>query len=685
MRRITKHGVERRLRHYNNRLRQIAVNIIETGNPHGRLAKHPADFLNFLERQGGRQDEGFPAAWRVDDRLVIDKPARLAVVLNCYYTDLLPQLLERLTLIPIPFDLFVTNVSGQEVKIPTSLGNMNHSVVLDCANHGRDILPMVQLVNARLLDPYDLILKVHTKKSPWRADHAELSGSGEQWRDEFLDALLPSKERIEELITAFRQDPHLGVITAPGNIVGKEFWGGDQRIVEQLLRRIELSLDPDSLRFPAGSMYWCRGFVLQGLRAFNLIADDFDREAGQVDGTTAHAVERIIGIVAEEAGLSLATSDDIETAVDRDALSRLLDAYRPECAPTQRATVLPFYLPQFHPSPHNDRWWGTGFTEWHNVAGAIPAYEGHYQPKIPTDLGFYDLRLDEVRQAQADMAAAHGIAGFMYYYYWFSGERVLNLPIERLKDSSVDFPFCLMWANENWTRRWDGRSQDILIGQDYHRVPAEDFIDDIMEFLLDPRYIRVNGKAIIAVYRPGQMPDFGRVAAEWRRRAREAGAGELMILSVAVARDFGAIDAESRLEVDGTLEFPPHGLPWVAGPSWDAHLDSRYAGNFMSYQASAAASMRKAHVMNDDEYPGVMVTFDNTARRQWKPDIWYGSNPYTFRRWVASHLDALMTRPPESRIMFVNAWNEWAESAVLEPTTRFGMTYLLALRDAIRG
>lgn len=685
MRRITRQGVARRLNHYSNKARHAAINLLETGNIKGDASEHPADFVSYLRRQGGRQDEGFPAAWRVDDRLVIDEPARVAVVLNCYYTDLLPELLQRLEYIPVPFDLFITNVSGQTVTLPQALGNARHSVVIDCDNHGRDIFPMVQLVNARLLDPYDLILKIHTKKSPWRAAHNELAGSGTQWRDEFLDALLPSTERVEELMAAFRENPRLGVITAPGNIVGKEFWGGDQRIVEQLLRRIELTIDPDSLHFPAGSMYWCRGFVLQGLRAFNLIADDFDPEAGQVDGTTAHAIERIIGITTEEAGLRMLTSDDINTVEDHESLRSILHAYSPDSEPTARATVLPFYLPQFHPSPHNDRWWGTGFTEWHNVVGAIPAYEGHYQPKQPTDLGFYDLRLDEVRQEQADMAKAHGLAGFMYYYYWFSGERVLNLPIERLKESSVDFPYCIMWANENWTRRWDGRSQDILIGQDYDQVPAEDFIDDIMEFLLDPRYIRVDGKAMIAVYRPGQMPHFGRVAREWRRRAREAGAGELMILSVAVARDFGAIDADSRSEVDGTLEFPPHGLPWVAGPAIQARLDARYAGNFMSYQATATASMQNARVMDDDEFPGVMVTFDNTARRQWKPDIWYGSNPYTFRRWVASHLEALMTRPPESRIMFVNAWNEWAESAVLEPTTRYGLTYLLALRDAIRG
>lgn len=683
MHRFTSHGAARRLAYMSARGRQAAINLIATGSIRGVRSQHPADFLCFRNRLGGRQDPGFPGEWRVDPQLHFDDPARVGVVLNCFYPELLPELLERLELIPVPFDVFVTNVSGVAVTLPAHLGNMRHGVVLTCANHGRDILPLVEVINAGLLDPYDVILKVHTKKSPWRAEHAELSGSGEQWRRSLLDALLPSRQGVEDILASFGTDPHLGVVTAPGSIAGPEFWGGDKRIVNQILRRIELGPVDESLRFPAGSMYWARGFVLQGLRSLNLIADDFDEEEGQIDGTTAHAVERIIGVLTEEAGLRLSTSEEVTpglAAAQPEIIRRLL----PDTELPTRATVVPFYLPQFHPSARNDEWWGKGFTEWTNVTSAIPVYEGHFQPKIPTDLGFYDLRIDEVRREQLELASAHGVAGFMYYYYWFSGERLLNLPIESLKASGIEQPFCLMWANENWTRRWDGRSEDILVGQDYDKVPAEDFIDDVMEFLLDHRYMRVEGKAVLAVYRPGQMSDFGSVAREWRRRAREAGVGELLLLSVAVAAEFDAIDASASEEVDGTLEFPPHNLPWVAGPAMKAGLDNRMRGNFMSYQATADASITHAREMRDDEYPGVMVDFDNTARRQWKPDIWYGSNPYTFHRWLGAQLDSLTVRPRSQRLLFINAWNEWAEGAILEPTTRFGRTFLLAVRSAVR-
>lgn len=680
----TSDSIARRMMHLGHRAKIGTINLLETGRFDGRTAKHPADFVAYLERQGGRQPSGFPDQWRVESQLTtLGDRARVAVVLNCYYTDLLDELLGRLTGIPVPFDLFVTNTSGELVSLPATLGHMRHGIVLDCENRGRDILPMVQLVNSGHLDSYELILKIHTKKSPWREAHQSLSGTGAAWKDSFLQALLPSAEGVAQILTAFADDPYLGIVTADGSVAGPEHWGGDKRITEQLLRRIELDLDGRTLRFPAGSMYWCRGFVLQGLRSLNLIADDFDEEDGQIDGTTAHAVERIVGLLTEEAGLTISTTSDLPHS-PQDQARNGIDRWRPETEHAARVTAIPFYLPQFHPSEHNNLWWGRGFTEWHNVAGAIPCYEGHYQPMIPTELGFYDLRLDEVRQAQASLAREHGIAAFMYYYYWFSGERLLHVPIERLHaNPGIDQPFCLMWANENWTRRWDGRNTDILISQDYDKVPAEDFIDDIMEFLLDPRYLRVEGKAVIAVYRPGQMSNFAEVAETWRQRARAAGAGELLLLSVAVAQDFDAIDEEAKRSIDGSLEFPPHGLPWKGGPAMHVGLDKRWRGNFMSYPAIAQASIDRALTIEDTVYPGVMVNFDNTARRQWRPDVWYGSNPYTFHRWLAAQARTLMSRDREHRLLFINAWNEWAESAVLEPTTRFGRTFLLAVRDVV--
>lgn len=677
MRKITAAGVRRRAYRYSRVARTTLAQFIEDGTLPGRRNAAAVDFTEWLRRGAGRRSSGHPDTWRIDPQLPLTDPSTVAVVVHVFYPELVDDLLAHLAAFPVGFDLIVTNASGTPVRADRTVApNVRNIVLLDVENRGRDLFPLVQLVNAGILDPYELVLKLHTKKSAWRDDRPDLPGAGAEWRDGFLEALTGSREQVERILDSFAADPELGLITAPGNLVGPEHWGADQPLVRELLRRLEMDVDPDALRFPAGSMYWVRAFVLHGLRALNMTADDFDTEPTPIDGTTAHALERAIGIVTEEAGLRLADTADTEAPAGG---WRRYDA---DVQHVPGVRMIPFYLPQFHPVRENDVWWGKGFTEWTNVAAAQPVYKGHYQPKLPADLGFYDLRLDAVREAQAELGAAHGLAGFMYYYYWFAGRRLLSQPIERLAGSEIDKPFCIMWANENWTRSWDGRSKDVLIGQDYDTVPAEQFIDDVMDFLRDHRYIRVDGKPLLAVYRPGQMENFADVLAAWRRRAREAGVGELHVLAVSVAERFHGLGQNWReYGLDGTLGFPPHSLPWEPGPADAAKLHPDFRGNFVSYPAMVDAAVRKLRTVEPGEYPGVMVNFDNTARRQWRPDVWYGSNPYTFHRWLMATAMAVMDREPQERLVFINAWNEWAEGAVLEPTSRWGRTYLQACRN----
>jgi lipopolysaccharide biosynthesis protein len=680
MRRITVAGVRRRI----SRAKAVAVSgKLAAEEWRRRRGPHSAvDFADWVERRIYRTASGYPDVWRsrVDARFA--EPSRIAVLIHAFYADLVAELVTELAAIPVQFDLIVTNGTGAPLQLDTSgLPNLRQQVVLDVDNHGRDIWPMIQVVNAELLDPYEIVLKLHTKRSEWREGHAELSGSGEQWRAGLIGSLLGSSENVQTILSAFAEDPDLGVVTAPDSLLGPEFWGGDLELTRELLRRIELPVDPATLRFPAGSFYWTRAFVLQGLRSLQLTEEDFEAEAGQVDATTAHAVERSIGILTEESGLRLAVRPDLRVIDPRSWMR-----YQRLAPRAARARLLPFYLPQFHATEENDTWWGKGFTEWTNVTLAQPVYLGHNQPNLPSDLGFYDLRLDEVRQQQMDLAAAYGIEGFMYYYYWFAGRRLLNMPVEKLIGSSVNKPFCLMWANENWTRRWDGRNSDVLMGQDYERVPATDFIDDVMEFLADPRYLRVDGRPLLAVYRIAQIPEYEKVLAHWRARAIEAGVGDLLILSVDVAKEFdGLAGTANSVGLDGLLGFPPHNLKWDWVPRGGLHVDKRFHGNILSYQSMIADAERRLLGQRDSDYPGVMVTFDNTARRQWRSDTWFGSNPYSFRRWLAAACSAVSHRPPENRVVFVNAWNEWAEGAVLEPSRRFGRTYLQAVRDVVFG
>ena len=319
------------------------------------------------------------------------------------------------------------------------------------------------------------------------------------------------------------------------------------------------------------------------------------------------------------------------------------------------------------------------------MTAAKPLFTGHNQPLLPGDLGFYDLRTPNVLESQARLAADAGIEAMMFYYYWFAGKRLMNFPIERFSEIDTPVGFSIMWANENWTRTWDGGEANVLIGQDYDTVPAEQFIDDVMPLLLNPRYLRIGDKPVISVYRVAQIPEFTRVLDFWRERAAAAGLAGLVILTADVGSGMQGLDGDVKGHgVDGLFEFAPHNMPWHHRPIVGRSLDTRFTGNLMSYAAMVGDAVRRLlEPFDAQRYPGVMVNFDNTARRQWRPDLWYGSNPYTFRRWLNSAVGAVMDRDREQRLVFLNAWNEWAEGTVLEPTQRWGSTYLHAVRDVL--
>lgn len=644
----------------------------------------PADFNEWVRRSRGRHAGAFPDEWRSREDLPIANPSRLGVVVHVFYPELLDELLDRIRMIPVDYDLLITTVANEPIVLPSDMGLLRNARIFGMKNRGRDILPLVSLVNAGLLDPYELVLKVHTKRSAWRATHGAFAGDGEQWRTGLIDALLGDPSSVKRVLSAFAEQSDLGLVTADGSVLGAEYWGDNQAHVANLLRRLELEMEPSKLRFAAGSMYWVRAFALQGLKAFDLTSADFEPEEGQVNLTTAHAIERVLGFVLTEAGLSLAACSALGEPSTADRWRR----FGADGEPVQsRARIVPFYLPQFHPIPENDRWWGNGFTEWTNVTAARPVYRGHYQPRLPRTLGFYDLRLDEVRRAQYTMSTDHGIEGFMYYYYWFAGKRLLDAPLEALLKSDLPQPFCIMWANENWTRRWDGRDDDVLIAQDSAPASAHGFIDDILPFLSDDRYMTIAGRRIVAIYRPGLITDLKQVIATWRQRARAEGLGELFVMNVDVHREFHGLEGTlADHGLDASLGFPPHNHLFRWRSLDDLDVDRRFHGNILSYEELVRGAERRLRSgLAPNMYPGSMVAFDNTPRRQWTSDMWYGSNPYTFRRWLESAVQAVRDRDPDQRMVFINAWNEWAEAAALEPNDRFGLTYLLAVRDVAAG
>jgi lipopolysaccharide biosynthesis protein len=352
-----------------------------------------------------------------------------------------------------------------------------------------------------------------------------------------------------------------------------------------------------------------------------------------------------------------------------------------------KARLIAFYLPQFHPIPENDGWWGKGFTEWTNVARARPLFRGHYQPHLPADLGFYDLRLPETRQAQAELAEAYGVEGFCYWHYWFHGKRLLERPFnEVLSSSQPDFPFCLAWANEPWSRRWLGEERDVLQQQTYSLEDDRNHIRWLVQAFADPRYIQVRGRPMFLVYRPCDLPEPGRTTDLFRGECVRHGLPEPYLLGINGHHP----DVDYRdLGFDGTLDFRPE-LGALPDSLEDRARLSRFLRNVRAGVASAklkvydyrAALRLMTKHRRFPVHPCIVVGWDNTPRRGHNGIIMINSSPEAFESGLSALVWAQMGKPYEDRLVFVNAWNEWAEGNHLEPDLKNGRGYLEAARRA---
>lgn len=337
--------------------------------------------------------------------------------------------------------------------------------------------------------------------------------------------------------------------------------------------------------------------------------------------------------------------------------------------------LIAFYLPQFHPIPENDKWWGTGFTEWTNVVRAEPQFIDHYQPHLPGELGFYDLRVPETREQQAALAREHGVHGFCYYHYWFGGRRLLDRPFrEVLKTKAPDLPFCLCWANENWTRNWDGASDQILVAQAYSPQDDERFITELFDAFADDRYIRVDDKPLLLVYRPSLLPDARATAERWREACHRAGIGDLFLCNV---HSLDAVDPRS-IGFDASVDFPPVNKPLTIARGI-RFLNQDFTGNVCNYWVPTQLDAPEYTL-----FPTVVPSWDNTPRRDGRATILMGSTPERYGEWLDLACRHVMKEfAADRRLVFVNAWNEWGEGCHLEPDARYGRAYLETTRDIL--
>jgi glycosyltransferase involved in cell wall biosynthesis len=347
----------------------------------------------------------------------------------------------------------------------------------------------------------------------------------------------------------------------------------------------------------------------------------------------------------------------------------------------KQAKLICFYLPQFHAIPENDAWWGEGFTEWTNVLPAKPLFHGHYQPHIPGELGAYNLLDKSTQKRQIELAKLYGIEGFCFYFYWFGGKRLLEAPTENyLNDPSLDLPFCLCWANENWSRRWDGLDSEILIAQQHSPEDDIAFISYLSKYLTDSRYIRIDGKPLLLVYRPQLLTSAIETVGRWRDWCRANGIGEIFL---AYTQSFEFCDPK-EYGFDAAIEFPPNRTPAPILTQEAVPLDDAMAATIYdwSYLVEQSAQYKQPTY---ELFRSVCPSWDNTARRKNNAAIFANSSPGLYQRWLNNAINNAVEHAPnpDHRLVFVNAWNEWAEGAYLEPDMRYGYAYLQATRDAL--
>jgi len=369
--------------------------------------------------------------------------------------------------------------------------------------------------------------------------------------------------------------------------------------------------------------------------------------------------------------------------------------------------LIAMYFPQLHAIPENDAWWGKGFTDWENVKSASPQYEGHYQPRVPLNNNYYDQsRLDTLRW-QIDIAKQYGVYGFCHYHYWFDGKQLLETPTNLIMDNKdIDFPFCLSWANETWSRRWDGRDHHVLIQQTHPPIKEswKKHYNYLIKAWTDPRAIRVDDKPVFVIYRPQRIDKINDMLAYWRELARKDGLPGLYFI---FQKQYELPSRTCLNAFDALFQFQP--FEAINSPMYDkasikhSHLfkllrslPERYQDMLrglkskfvkeLTFHDYDAAWQQIVEIRQDQElttFPGAYVDWDNASRYKQRATIFRGASVESFSKWFAKLVAEMPKRGLPENFIFLNAWNEWSEGAYLEPDERYGYQYLEAVKKVL--
>lgn len=371
--------------------------------------------------------------------------------------------------------------------------------------------------------------------------------------------------------------------------------------------------------------------------------------------------------------------------------------------------LIAMFFPQFHAIPENDAWWGKGFTDWENVRSAVPQFNGHYQPRVPLNQNYYDQSCLDTLRRQVDLAKRYGVYGFCHYHYWFDGRQLLETPTNLIMENpDIDLPFCLSWANETWSKRWEGRDHHILIQQTH--PPTKESWKKHYNYLIkawtDPRAIKVDGKPVFVIYRPQNIEKIDEMLAYWRELAKQDGLPGLYFI---FQKQYELLNSSCLSSFDALFQFQPNEA--VNAPSYNKKsmrhsplfrlmrsLPERYQDMLRGLRAKFVKELtfydyeetwRQIVEIRPDQklttYPGAFVDWDNAARYKRRATIYKGASPESFYTGLSGLVDTMPRRNLPENFIFLNAWNEWSEGAYLEPDERYGYRYLEAVEKALAG
>ncbi|MDR1361628.1 MAG: glycoside hydrolase family 99-like domain-containing protein [Holosporaceae bacterium] len=671
----------------------------------------------------------------ISDQIISDpKPhKKIAVHFHISYYDMLDYFSAKIkNLDGIDYDLFIS--THLSCPVDSILHIFPQAEILIVENRGYDIYPFIEFLNKVDISNYDFILKLHTKS---------IVGYG--IRNSLVESLCGSKKTIENNINLLKNNQNIGMIGDNGSLCSDD---DSCNQIKEILNGMGLTYAFNENKFIAGSIFLVRSKILEPLR-HRYSAENFEYNDPTIFyGTFAHTMERLLGNLVIAQGYEIYGNNDYRRSVSfyekergqaswaikifgktilkknclhlqtnislfncinfsfrssskdiKDMFSYMLneksdffvDESNEHYSRNEKdVKLIVYYLPQFYRFQENDDWHGKGFTEWTNVTKSLPLYVGHYQPHLPLN-GFYTLNTDVMRE-QVELARKYGIYGFCFYYYWFSGKKLMEKPVfDMLAHPEIDFPFMLCWANENWSKRWDGKTEELLMEQKLEDKDVEKFFADILPFFKDERYIKINGCPLLILYRASFFPQekLKKFVIALKNLAKANGFNDLYVTTTNLYLENNHSDLylqnihPESYGMDAVIEFPPN---CMVGLKKNKTKKIVHSSKYIAYDMKDYITKKKFLYECDYKvFKAVFPSWDNSARRaKYGCRIYENETPVLYKKWLKACITYTReNHTADEQMVFINAWNEWAEGAHLEPDRKYGYAYLQATREAL--